>query len=86
MRQGHRRHEVLLERRFDGGLDLLDPRRHLLDLAASGRRQQLQRPISLALIGLIVLVIYYSSRQTVRERKDGETISSVAGDKDAAGG
>jgi hypothetical protein len=46
----------------------------------------LQRPISLALIGLIVLVIYYSSRQTVRERKDGETISSVAGDKDAAGG
>lgn len=46
----------------------------------------LQRPISLALIGLIVLVVYYSSRQTLRERKDSETIASVADDRGAAGG
>lgn len=40
----------------------------------------LQRPISLALIGLIALVVFYSTRQTIRERQDKETIATATGD------
>ncbi|WP_051630465.1 tripartite tricarboxylate transporter permease [Afifella pfennigii] len=46
----------------------------------------LQRPISLALIGLIALVVFYSTRQTIRERRDRETIAKVTGEEDVAKG
>ena len=46
----------------------------------------LQRPISLALLSLIGLVLYYSARQTVREHQDRKIIANVTGDKNVLGG
>lgn len=40
----------------------------------------LQRPISLTLIALIVIVLFYSSRQTKWEKSSKDTVNSVAGD------
>lgn len=45
----------------------------------------LQRPISLALLALIGLVLFYSARQTIRERQDKETIAAVTGKENVPG-